>query len=136
MKIIVDTDALLGLFNTNDSLHRLSVLTAKKIATKKANIFILPTTLCEFALLASSRIGFKETQKAVELLAGSDYLTVELTEKETKEAVSLYHKQTSKEESLFDCFVMVAAKRIGADGIFSFDKGYVKNGLNLVSVRS
>jgi hypothetical protein len=49
----------------------------------------------------------------------------------THNAVSFYKTQTSKKESLFDCYVMAAAKKLAADCIFSFDKGYVKNGFVL-----
>lgn len=132
MNTIIDTDTLLGLFNSNDIHHTSAVDLTKKALEKGINIFLLPTTLSEFALLASSRIGLTETKQAVSHLTSSDYLTVDITEDMTKEAVKLYKKQTSKEESLFDCFIMVIAKKISADCIFSFDRGYKKNGFKLL----
>lgn len=133
MNVIIDTDALLGLFNAKDALHKQSLRLAEKLLKKRANIFILPTTLAEFALLASSRVGLDQTQAAIKHLSDSDYLPVEISENITKATVDLYLKQTSKEESLFDCYVMTGAIIVKADFIFSFDQGYKKNGFNLAS---
>lgn len=132
MNVIVDTDVLLGLYNSGDIHHSEAVELAKKVLEKKMNIFILPTTLGEFALLASSKIGKRDSQKAISHLMNSDFLTTDITLELTKEAIELYEKQTSKEESLFDCFIMATAKKLFCDGIFSFDKGYRKNGFKLI----
>lgn|SRR3990167_9385782 len=132
MNVIIDTDALLGLFNIKDFHHKKAVEVIKKCVEKGINIFILATTLSEFALLSSYRIGLKQTKKAVSDIASSDYLSCDITLEITKEAVNLYEKQTSKEESLFDCYVMTTAKKLLCDGIFSFDEGYKKNGFKLL----
>jgi len=134
MNTLIDTDTLLGLFNISDLLHKKAVKWTKKLAKKGINTLILPTTLCEFALLASSRIGMKETHEATKKLTNSTFSVLEITEDLTSKAVSLYEKQTSKEESLFDCYVMSAAKKLGIKYIFSFDTGYKKsiNGFQLV----
>src|SRR3989344_3436366 len=120
MNAIIDTDVLLGLFNNNDLHHQKALKILKQCVKLGVNIFILPTTLSEFALLASYRIGFDQTKKAVWKLVSSDLLSTDITLEITKEAVNLYEKQTSKEESLFDCYVMTTAKKLLCDGIFSF----------------
>lgn len=134
MNTLIDTDALLGLFNTADSLHKDATDLAKKLAKKGINTLILPTTLSEFARLASYQIGVKEAQEATKTLANSALPVLEITEDLTEKAVSIYEKQTSKKESLFDCYVMAAAKKLGIKYIFSFDDGYKKriNGFQLV----
>lgn len=135
MNTLIDTDALLGLFNIDDFHHKNAVLITKKLAKKGVNTLLLPTTLAEFALLASSRIGMKETQRVTNSLTNSTMPIVEITEDLTKSAILHYQKQTSKEESLFDCYVMAAAKKLGIKYIFSFDNGYTKkiNGFQLAS---
>lgn len=132
MNVLIDTDALLGLFNIKDNHHRKAVSLIKKCIAESVNIFILPTTLAEFALLSTYKIGTRQSKKAVSDLVSSDYLTLDITTQIPKEAVSLYKKQKSKEESLFDCMVMAAAKKLSCDGIFSFDRGYRKNGFSLL----
>lgn len=133
MNTIIDTDALLGIFNTKDALHKDATTVAKDLKKKGVNTFLLPTTLTEFARLASYQIGAKEAQEAAEILIRSGMPVLEITDDITKSAVSHYKKQTSKKESLFDCYVMVTAKKLGITHIFSFDEGYTKsiNGFQL-----
>jgi predicted nucleic acid-binding protein len=131
MVVIVDTDALLALFNPEDSLARLADTVAEKLAQTGAEFVILPTTLAEFALVASSRVGVTRTRAALEQIRAMCYRMVVVDLALTDEAMNWYKKQTSKEESLFDCFVMAAVGKIGAECVFSFDKGYKKNGLVL-----
>lgn len=130
MEVIVDTDVLLGIYNLDDPHHGNALKISAYLKKREANIFVLPTTIAEFALLASSRIGVHATKEATHLIR-SDLLTLDVTEDLTFEAEDLYQKQTSKEESLFDCYIMAAAKKIPVDYIFSFDKGYEKNGFVL-----
>jgi len=131
MTTVIDTDALLGIFRPSDSHHETSLVLLDKLLQRNDEIFLLSTTLAEFALLASSRIGTKETKRSIKRIMASEYSTLDITEEVTAKTVELYYTQTSKEESLFDCYIMVAAKKIPADYIFSFDKGYEKNGFVL-----
>jgi hypothetical protein len=56
MKAIIDTDALIGMFNAHDPLHRRAGVIAKYLSDHNIDTVILPTTLCEFARLASLSI--------------------------------------------------------------------------------
>lgn len=133
MNTIIDTDALLGIFNTKDALHKTATSLLKKLKSKGVNTYLLPTTLSEFARLASFQIGIKEAQEASKALLKSGMPIIDITEEITKHAVEYYQKQTSKKESLFDCYVMITAKQLGINYIFSFDNGYTKkiNGFKL-----
>ena len=131
MIVVVDTDALLGLFDPKDSQLEKADRVAGLLVEKGAEFMIAPTTLGEFALLASSRIGVEKTKDALQRIKEMSYGVVEISADFVGEALALYDRQTSKEESLFDCYVMAAARKVGADCIFSFDKGYKKNGFKL-----
>lgn len=133
MKILIDVDALFGFFNENDAHYHTVHSVIYTLAERNTQTFLLPTTLGEFATLGTIRLGRKITQEAIEAIQHFGLIHFDMTEKLTQEAIALYLKQTSKEESLFDCYVMIAAKNIKADAIFSFDKGYQKNGFKLVS---
>lgn len=133
MNIIIDTDALLGLFDEEDAHFAKSTSFAQKLIARRVNTFLLPTTLGEFVTLGTIRIGRARTQGAIQAIQRLQFLSLDITETLTNNALALYLRQTSKEESLFDCYVMIAAKEIKADAIFSFDKGYQKNGFKLVS---
>lgn len=132
MTTVIDTDALLGLFNPVDVHHRRTLVLMERLKERSCEIVILPTTLGEFALLATSRITLSRTQAAVQVLSSPDFRLYDVNTTLTEEAVRIYQAQTSKEESLFDCLVMAAAKASQADCIFSFDRGYRKNGFSLI----
>ncbi len=131
MNTIVDTDALLGIANPQDVHHFHAKEIFVQLEDRRAQIILLPTTLCEFSLLATSRIGMEKTKQVVMTLQGETYTILPVTESLIKEAFMMYQKQTSKEESLFDCYIMVAVRQFHTDCIFSFDQGYTKNGLVL-----
>src|SRR5581483_4772580 len=113
--------------NPNDALHERATEISLKLIDQGVGTAILNTTLGEFALLAASKIGRKQAQRAVKELLDADTELLDITPAITKHAVALYQQQTSKDESLFDCYVMAAAKTYNIPFIFSFDKGYKKN---------
>ena len=78
-------------------------------------------------------MGKIKTHSAISKIQQLPFISLDMTEALIAEAIAIYLEQTSKKESLFDCYVMAAAKKIKADAIFSFDKGYQKNGFKLVS---
>jgi predicted nucleic acid-binding protein len=131
MTVLVDTDALIGLADVADGHYEQSTRLAHALLQRQATIFILPTTLAEFALVASGKIGMRATQQIVAVLIRS-YTGVDIDQTLVAGAKARYDVQTSKEHSLFDCFVMEAAQRLAADCIFSYDKGYRQNGFTLV----
>ncbi len=127
MNIIVDTDALLALINSADSLHVKAKALLVELHSQGAQLILLPTTLSEFSLIAASRVGLNQTKAVVEIWTkGANHQILEVDKELINSAVKLFQKQTSKEESFFDCFVMAAATRYEYDAIFSFDKGYLK----------
>jgi predicted nucleic acid-binding protein len=88
-------------------------------------------TLSKFATLLTLKVGRVPTQQAVAELVCS-YMLITHEPHDNLEAVQLYQKQTSKENSLFDCSVMIAAQVRAVDCIFSFDGGYKQNGFTLI----
>src|SRR5262245_10503196 len=109
MITLVDTDALLGLVNSQDALHERAKEVAHEFIEQKVTIFVLPTTLGEFATVSSIRLGLEQSKKALNLIMKNGYIALDVTSVMVLEATALYEKQTSKENSLFDCFNMVAA---------------------------
>lgn len=131
MNTIIDTDALLGIAYAQDAHYAQATTLLTLFVQKKAEIIILPTTMCEFSLLATSRIGMVKTKEVTQTLMSGNYTILPITDQLVRQAFDLYREQTSKEESLFDCYNMVIARMFHADCIFSFDRGYTKNGLVL-----
>src|SRR3972149_11110457 len=104
MNIIVDTDALLALINSHDSLHTEAKALLTAMLAQESQLFLLPTSLAEFSLIAASRVGLNQTKAVVEVwTTGTNHQMIEVDKDLTDSAVKLFQKQTSKEESLFDC---------------------------------
>lgn len=130
MTTIVDTDTLIGLMLASD-VHHEQVLRLYSTLRQDTIFYLLSDTLSEFATLATIKMGRERTQLAVSELVRSHVL-ITLEPETALDAIQLYQKQTSKENSLFDCAVMMAAQTLAVDCIFSFDKGYRQNGFMLV----
>ncbi len=109
MTIVIDTDALVGLANADDSHHTQALRLAEELITRQASIHILPTTLAEFALVATTKIGLARSQKAAHHVRAR-YALMDVQGDITDEALNLYAKQTSKENSLFDCYAIRAGR--------------------------
>src|SRR5690349_17090581 len=130
MTTIIDTDSLIALIIQADSLHTRSSTLHQRLAEEGANIYLLTSTLGEFVSTCASKIGVASTQRAVETFLRT-YTISHINEEVLQTALPFYYKQTSIENSLFDCYVMAAANYLAADCIFSFDRGYKQNGFTL-----
>jgi len=135
MNTIIDTDALVGLFNAGDIHNREASRIFEELVRLEINTLVLPTTIGEFAAVFAKDFGVKESQGVIHRVLHSDITIIEVDEDLTVQAIAMYQKQRSRKESLFDCFNMATAKRLGIRYIFSFDKGYKKqkNGFSLIS---
>jgi predicted nucleic acid-binding protein len=130
MTTIVDTDALIALLNIDDLLHKRATALAEKVHEQAARLIVSPTTLAELSLVGLKTIGLPRLKQALADLRGKAIIE-SVTENDVSAAIELFQKQQSKDESLCDCFVMVLARRLHAACIFSFDRGYSKNGFVL-----
>lgn len=135
MNVLVDTDAWLSIVNPQDSNHGKAKALLVRLYEEGATLLFLPTTISEFVAIAVSKLGLKQVQAVIQPMTSPlDHLILPMDEKLTDEAIETFLTQTSKGESLFDCFVMAAARKYKTDAIFSFDKGYkkTKNDFKLV----
>jgi predicted nucleic acid-binding protein len=132
MEILIDTDALFAIVDKNDVLHMRALKIVHHLVQQNATIYILPTTLAEFATLTNIRIGFEQSKRSVDFILRQGYQLIDTTSAMVLDANALYQQQTSKENSLADCFNMIAARRQSVDCLFSFDGGYTQNGFVLV----
>jgi predicted nucleic acid-binding protein len=114
---MVDTDVLIALADEMDLLHQRALTVSRLLERQGAQLLISPTTLTEFSLVALKRLGLDVIRRSIKDLIA---------------ATELFNDQSSKDESLCDCFVMALTKRTGARCIFSFDQGYPKNNFMLV----
>ncbi len=135
MNTIIDSDALLGLFDITDIRNKEAQRLLEELKRQQINTLVLPTTLTEFTALFAYKINMKAAQQATDEIIDFGMSIIEISEELTMQAIAIYKKQGSRKETLFDCFIMAAAKKLEIRYIFSFDKGYKKqkNGFSLIS---
>lgn len=133
-KIIVDSDAIIGLLNETDSLHNRCLKIS--LYLEKNNI----TTVIPYPIVleAATALAKDKTIRRPDLakLLLEKYASVkddglEITDVPFRVA-ELYNPVTSKKNTPFDFYVLACAQKNGITTIFSFDSFYRKNGLKLI----
>jgi predicted nucleic acid-binding protein len=131
MTTVIDTDILIGLFSKNDPLHDTATRLHRECQQRGARIYLPTAILSEFATVALKYMELIDVQQAVRIIEPI-YTLVDVDVSLMNNALSLYYKQTSKKNTLFDCSVMAAAQKYKADCVLACDEGYKKNGFTLV----
>lgn len=131
MNILIDADAIFALIVATDPNHKKAVNLQHKL--KETTISILNTTIAEIATVLFRKVSHQTAVLFLKDVAGGDLLILTADERLMSKAVKYFQKQTAKNVSFFDCLNMAAVEEYGFKAIFSFDKGYQKNGFKLVS---
>ena len=132
--VLVDSDALIGLINENDLLHRRCL----KISSFLTNNGF--TTIVPYSIVLESATTLARAQRvnrpdlAHRLL--KDYaasLQPGLKQDRVIKLVAqLYTPQVSKKNTPFDFYILALAKQNNISLVFSFDVFYQKQGLTLI----
>jgi predicted nucleic acid-binding protein len=130
--IVVDTDALIGLFYEHD-VHATEAFTiAQKLQSLNAKLIYPVTTLVETITTLQRKIQRPDLVKQVITLVEHAPLIIEPVDSKTlADAFTLFNPDGSKKNTLFDAIVATIATRQAARAIFSFDGWYEKRGFTL-----
>lgn len=131
-KVIVDSDAIFALYNPTDPLNAKARKVYSELLDRKVE-FIYPSSVV-FEILSLLQRVLKSTE-ILELFfdaINEDTNVVFQIEHDTfLDTLKLFNPRGSNKNSIVDCSVVAVAKKMKADGIFSFDEFYVKQGLKL-----
>lgn len=131
--VIVDTDALIGLFLKTDALHQRCLKIVKFLKAGNFLVYISYPTILEAATALAKDKAIKRPDLAAKLL--QDYASYEnppINEAVINLVAQLYHPKTSKKNSPFDYYLLALAKTNNIKFVFSFDSFYQKHGLTLI----
>lgn len=131
--VIADSDAIIGLVYTADSLHKRCVQICKFLKEYDFYIFTPYAILLEAATTLSRVLH--QPELAGEVLSSYSKLEMEIDTEVSDLVAKLYESQTSKKNTPFDHYVLALAKKNNIQLIFSFDSFYKKNGLTLLEDR-
>lgn len=133
-KVIVDSDALIGLINEKDQLHRRCLKISQYLAKSSFGMIVPYPVVLEAATTLAKDKTISRSDLAAKLL--QDYAAIDEKPFFDQDVVSLvaklYIPKTSKRNTPFDHYVLALAKKNNIKYVFSFDSFYRKNGLVLV----
>jgi len=130
--IFVDADALIGLRVKEDAHYNAAKQILNDLEEKGET---LATSWQVVNEVATKLAYFDKKKNALDFLKWlfkSDVEVVYVDNRLAKKAVKKFKDQRSKRVSLTDCTNMVIAEEMGVKQIFSFDKHYEQNGLELL----
>ena len=131
-KIVIDSDAIYAIYNYNDPLHGKAI---KALQWLNGNHFqlIYPTSVI-FEVMSLFQRVLKTSSVTVQLadMVNNDLLiTYTIDDELLKQSIAIFKPAGSKKNTLVDCSVVAVAKKIKAEGVFSYDRFYIKQGLKL-----
>lgn len=132
--IVVDSDSIFAIYNPNDPLNVKATRTFQKLTTQGYQLIYPTSVLFETVSLFQRVLPTQAvTAKLTEMITNGQLLIYVIDSDILKEAAKLFDPAGSKKNTLIDCSVVVIARKIKADAVFSYDKFYVKQGLKLAS---
>ncbi len=128
MKILVDTDFLIALIKIDDKNHLKAIDKVRKI--KEAKVFITPFTIPETVTVLSYKVSHIAAKNFLKV-ARNKLSELPLNEEIIASADKIFLSQNKKGTSWIDCLNVALIKYYKLDGILTFDKFYLKLGVNV-----
>lgn len=130
--VIADTDALIAL-SLEDDIHHVRATTISANLLKKEVSIIFPVTVFPETITFLKRaVNQPQLAHKINSRLQKGLFTVEYIDEEVLSLATKYFEQAdSKKNTFFDALVAATARKLEADGIFSFDGWYQKLGFKL-----
>ena len=130
--VVVDSDSIFAIYNPNDPLN-VSASKTLGLLIEKGYQLIYPTSVLFEVISLFQRVlpTPKVTAKFIEIIKNGQILIHVVDEDILKDSAAIFNPAGSKKNTLIDCSVVIIAKKIKADSVFSYDQFYAKQGLKL-----
>ncbi len=130
--VVVDSDAIFALYNPNDPLNAKATRTFRQLITQSFKLIYPTSVLFEIVSLFQRILPIPTVTAKLVSMINNDQILVHVIDIDIlKESAILFDPQGTKKNTLIDCSVVVIAKKIKAEAIFSYDSFYTKQGLKL-----
>ncbi len=130
--VVVDSDSIFALYNPNDPLNEKATRTFGQLISRGYQLLYPTSVIFEIVSLFQRVLPTPTiTAKLVEMIKNDAFLIHVVDTDTLKEAAGIFNPAGSKKNTLIDCSVVAVAKRIKADGVFTYDEFYTKQGLKL-----
>ena len=130
--VLVDSDSIFAIYNPNDPLNARATQTLELLVAQGYQLIYPTSVLFEIVSLFQRVLPTPTvTRKFIEMIKNDEILIHVIDMDTLQEAAVLFDPAGSKKNTLVDCSVVIVAKNIKADGVFSCDSFYSKQGLKL-----
>lgn len=127
MKILVDSDFLVGLFRDEDAHHDNTLVILKKEIKEGNGLFVSNLVLFETATVLAHRVNMEAVRLFYDKLPKLRLKRIGIDERIESLSWEILLKQTKKGCSFVDCANLATIEIYKFDGILSFDKFYPKS---------
>lgn len=133
--VVVDSDSIFALYNPNDPLNAKATRTFQQLIAQNFKLVYPTSVLFEIVSLFQRVLPTPAvTMKLTDMIKNDQILVYVVDTDILKESAALFDPAGTKKNTLVDCSVAVIAKKIKADGVFTYDSFYTKQGLKFAEV--
>ena len=130
---IADADGLIAMLSKKDANHEKAKAIIKDAVSKGERILFPATAITEAITTIQVRLQNPDLANELAAKVAASELPIVAVDAEILEiAAGLYSADGSKKNTMFDATVAAAAKKIGTQTLFSFDKWYRGQGFTLL----
>lgn len=131
--MLVDSDALIASILSDDALHVHALDLFAQLVDKRVTLYVTATTVAE--TVVGLHRTFNERAKALDFLekvVNQWAMLVAVDQAIISEAYRILLQSQFKQNTIFDAINIAAVKIHHLDAIFSFDRWYGRQGVNMV----
>ncbi len=130
--VVVDSDSIFAIYNPNDPLNERAIKTFQELINQEYQL-IYPSSVIFEVISLFQRVlpSPKVTKGLIEIVINEHLIIHAIDHDDLKEAAKLFDPNGSKKNTLIDASVVIIAKKLKAEGVFSYDSYYSKQGLRL-----
>lgn len=132
--VVVDADAIMALVNEDDANHEHAVKISSILSEQNATLLVPVSAVIEAITALKRAIDRPDLAKTlIEMCESGSIPVIDVTADILPLAILFINPEGSKKDTFFDAVIAAIAKKNNADAIFSFDKGYKKTKILLIS---
>lgn len=124
MKVLIDSDFLVGLFRVGDPHHEVAITLLKQYKNGSSTFHVLNLVLQEAATVLSHRVGMKAVRLFHAKYPKLGFSIIDMDKQIELVAWEIFLQQTKKGCSFVDCANLASCRHYVMDKIFSFDRFY------------
>lgn len=124
MKILVDSDCLVGAFKEGDPHQKTSIKFLYHHTKEGDSLYVLNIVLQETVTVLSHRTGMDAVRLFHKSLPSLNLVIINLNESLENNSWTIFLSQTKKGTSFVDCANLAVVEYYKLDGILSFDEFY------------